>query len=80
MITKLDNAIKRHRFKPKGVKVSHELFSALSKADRIEMKRTHIWGVIDMGFDLPFINGDTYLIADMSLNDDEFELPEVDVE
>lgn len=80
MITKLDTAIKNHSFRPKGVKVSHELYSALSDANRIEMKKAMIWGILDTGFELPFINDDIWLIADLSLSDDEFELPKAEKE
>ena len=61
---------------PKGVKVSPGLFAELRKADLIAMRDVAAWGIVDLGFQMPFY-GDTVVICDpeLLLSNIEFQLP-----
>jgi hypothetical protein len=62
-------------FGTKGVKVSRDLWSQLQGARLIENKKVAISGVLDLGFSLPFFDGDIYVIYDPELDDKQWELP-----
>lgn len=67
--------IARARVRPKGVKVSYLLWNQLQRAGLIENKKAAICGVLDLGFRLPFFDGDIYVVCDPELENRQWELP-----
>jgi hypothetical protein len=76
LVQQFEAAVSAAKIQPKGVKVSLQLWKELKDAGLIKMRRVAAWGVLDLGFDMPFYN-DTCLIYDPELEtlDKHFLLP-----
>lgn len=76
LINEFESAISAARIKPKGVKVSPELWISLKNRGLIEMRGVAAWGIFDLGFEMPFYK-DTCLIYDpeLELSGNNFQLP-----
>jgi len=77
MIDEFKSAVNSAVSRPKGVKVSPELWTQLNKLGLIEQKNIGIGGVIKLGFELPFYDNDIYTIYDpaLPLGGNHFTLP-----
>jgi hypothetical protein len=53
--------------RPKGIKVSVETWQEMKKLGLIEMKGVAAWGVFDLGYEMPFYDGDICVIVDPEL-------------
>ncbi len=73
-IEALDNAIAKHPFKPKGIKVGAELYRKLQQAGRITEK-TALFGTVDLGLDFPVINENIVVWLDLAIGENDFILP-----
>jgi hypothetical protein len=76
-INAITSDIAKAKQRPKGIKVSEETWKKLKNADLIKMKDVAAWGVFDLGFQLPFLDGDICVIVDPELEtrDLDYELP-----
>lgn len=74
---KLKDAIRAANNRPKGIKVSVELFRELKSAGEIASKPYTPWGlhVPSLSVDLPTFNDDIVVICDPTLDGMDFELP-----
>lgn len=70
-----DSAVANLGFKPKGVKVGAELYKELVHGGRVERQRALIGGILDIGLELPYLDGDIYVHVDPELDDWAYELP-----
>lgn len=76
-IQNLKTAIEQCTGRPKGIKVSPDLWSELKTANLISWRRGYLEGVIDSGFDFPVFDNDIFLHVDpeLLLNNAAFQLP-----
>jgi len=74
-INNLKADIKKASVRPKGIKVSESTWKKLKAGGLIEMKDAAAWGIIDLGFQLPFLDENIYVILDP-----EFEASGLDYE
>lgn len=72
----LQDAISEHTFRPKGIKVSPDLWKELSANGKIKWKRGYFKGVIDSEIDLPWFDEDIFVHTDPDLESFDFTLPE----
>jgi len=75
-LAQFQSALSQAKVMPKGVKVGLELWKELKGAGLIQMKDVAAWGVLDLGFQMPFYN-ETILIYDpeLEIRNKHFELP-----
>lgn len=74
-IDSFDSAIRALGFKPKGVAVGWDLYQKLKRAGRVEQKRALLGGALDIGLDLPCLDGDIFVHIDPDLDDWGYEMP-----
>lgn len=74
---KFRDAVLSARQRPKGVKVSSDLFRQLQSEGAISTKSFTLWGLPTdaFKFDLPAFDNDIYVHEDPTLDGDEFRLP-----
>ncbi len=70
-----DDALSNHSFRPKGIKVSADLWCELNRKGRIKWKRGYLEGVIDSGIDLPVLDDDIFIHLDPDLDNFYFTFP-----
>lgn len=75
IVSAFDSAIQKLRFPPKGVKVGVELYKELVALGRVKQKAALLAGVIDIGLELPFLDGKIHIYADPFIGDWSFEMP-----
>lgn len=76
IISSFDSAVGNLGFRPKGVKVGQELYRQLKEYGRVEKKRALLGGVLDMGMELPFLDGDIHVHIGPELDDWDYEMPQ----
>jgi hypothetical protein len=76
IVQEFESAVGAAKSEPKGVKVSLDLWRALKEADLIVMRDVAAWGVLDLGFQMPFYKN-TILIYDpeLEMHAESFQLP-----
>ena len=74
-IEKIEDAIKNHSPRPKGIKVGTELYKEMVSKNKIKWKRGYIKGVIDTETDYPIFDENIFVHVDPYLDDYDFELP-----
>jgi len=71
------DAVANAKPRPKGVKVSSNLYRELEAEDAISIEPFTLWGLQTetFRFDLPAYERDIYVHVEPSFNDHEFQLP-----
>ncbi|MCY1224067.1 hypothetical protein [Achromobacter veterisilvae] len=75
-ITVLDQAIAEHKFRPKGIKIGQDLWSALNAADRIKWKRGYLEGMVDSHIDFPVLDENIFVHVSPELDGHGYDLPQ----
>lgn len=76
-IDNINNDLSKAKQRPKGIKVSEATWKSMKDSNLIEMKDVAAWGAFDLGFQMPFYDGDICVIVDPELEtrDLDYELP-----
>lgn len=77
LINNLKAELKAANTRPKAIKVSVGTWKELMDAGLIEYKEVSAWGIIDLGFEMPFYDGDICVIVEPELliQGIDYELP-----
>lgn len=71
-VAKLDQAIKNHPFRPKGIKVGDQLYKSLFSLGIIKKTQIETMGIT---LNESMLDGEIWITVDESLPGNDFELP-----